>query len=329
MTKVTCEGFLDKQRRFKKSWRMHWFVLEGDQLLYFKDRERTSPRGLIDLGQTKYSIGPDAIYGTRPFRIILQTEHRSHILSADSEKYREYWLNNIEKAMRASLRRTFSINRSPSCNTLSDEEISNISAASSTDDILSDLISENSSENKSRCKEKLSDVYQSKTISQLSTNVNVFNDVQEISCNLNSNSNSINIADQSHISLIPMDSFDLIKTSSSSLLSASDSLGGSLSDDVLLATFNIDLNNLTIDSDNIDDVFNKNCSIFPPIPSLPHPRLELLSKSWFDEVRIFIAQHRDPDEIFETVKSSGNGDSNIEKLKAFLNRDENITALNS
>ncbi|XP_064370532.1 rho GTPase-activating protein 22-like [Dromaius novaehollandiae] len=40
-------GWLKKQRSIVKNWQQRWFVLRGDQLLYYKDEEETKPQGFI------------------------------------------------------------------------------------------------------------------------------------------------------------------------------------------------------------------------------------------------------------------------------------------
>ena len=37
-------GWLKKQRSIMKGWQQRWFVLRGDQLFYYKDKDETKPQ---------------------------------------------------------------------------------------------------------------------------------------------------------------------------------------------------------------------------------------------------------------------------------------------
>lgn len=41
---VLKEGWLKKQRSIMKNWQQRWFVLRGDQLFYYKDKDETKPQ---------------------------------------------------------------------------------------------------------------------------------------------------------------------------------------------------------------------------------------------------------------------------------------------
>lgn len=41
---VLKAGWLRKQRGIMKNWQPRWFVLRGDQLLYYKDKDETKPQ---------------------------------------------------------------------------------------------------------------------------------------------------------------------------------------------------------------------------------------------------------------------------------------------
>lgn len=41
---VLKEGWLKKQRSVMKSWQQRWFVLRGDQLFYYKDKDESKPQ---------------------------------------------------------------------------------------------------------------------------------------------------------------------------------------------------------------------------------------------------------------------------------------------
>lgn len=41
---VLKEGWLKRQRSIMKNWQQRWFVLRGDQLFYYKDKDETKPQ---------------------------------------------------------------------------------------------------------------------------------------------------------------------------------------------------------------------------------------------------------------------------------------------
>ena len=41
---VLKAGWLKKQRSIMKGWQQRWFVLRGDQLFYYKDKDETKPQ---------------------------------------------------------------------------------------------------------------------------------------------------------------------------------------------------------------------------------------------------------------------------------------------
>eukprot|EP00002_Diphylleia_rotans_P032435 TRINITY_DN6810_c0_g1_i2.p1 TRINITY_DN6810_c0_g1~~TRINITY_DN6810_c0_g1_i2.p1 ORF type:complete len:102 (+),score=16.43 TRINITY_DN6810_c0_g1_i2:43-348(+) len=43
------KGYLQKLGEHHKSWKLRWFVLEGDKLLYFKTADNTKPISYIHL----------------------------------------------------------------------------------------------------------------------------------------------------------------------------------------------------------------------------------------------------------------------------------------
>ncbi|XP_021107590.1 rho GTPase-activating protein 22 isoform X2 [Heterocephalus glaber] len=50
---VLKAGWLRKQRGIMKNWQQRWFVLCGDQLFYYKDKDETKPQGFISLQGTQ------------------------------------------------------------------------------------------------------------------------------------------------------------------------------------------------------------------------------------------------------------------------------------
>ncbi|XP_015998334.2 rho GTPase-activating protein 22 isoform X5 [Rousettus aegyptiacus] len=76
---VLKAGWLKKQRSIMKNWQQRWFVLCGDQLFYYKDKDETKPQGFIslqgmqvtellpgpeDMGKHLFEISP-GIFGQR------------------------------------------------------------------------------------------------------------------------------------------------------------------------------------------------------------------------------------------------------------------------
>ncbi len=59
---------------------------------------------------------------------------------------------------------------------------------------------------------------------------------------------------------------------------------------------------------------------FPPIQTLPNPRLEMRFDSPFDLIRRFLAHNRGPNEIFPVPRKSERGGKAISKLKLILSR---------
>ena len=83
-------------------------------------------------------------------------------------------------------------------------------------------------------------------------------------------------------------------------------------------------------SSNHDDVFagdneepeaETRQSQFPPIPNLPHPRIELTFRSAFDDIRLFLANNRDDNETYASRgRKKGHEGKAIHRLKIFLAR---------
>uniref|UniRef100_A0ACB8F7D2 Uncharacterized protein n=1 Tax=Sphaerodactylus townsendi TaxID=933632 RepID=A0ACB8F7D2_9SAUR len=53
-------GWLRKQRSLMKNWQLRWFVLQGNQLLYYKDEDEAKPQGFISLqGSQVHEVTPN------------------------------------------------------------------------------------------------------------------------------------------------------------------------------------------------------------------------------------------------------------------------------
>ena len=57
---------------------------------------------------------------------------------------------------------------------------------------------------------------------------------------------------------------------------------------------------------------------FPPVPPLPHPRMELTHRTAFDDIRLFLANNRKSDEVFPTPRRTQMRGKSIDQLKEFL-----------
>lgn len=44
LSPVLKAGWLKKQRSIMKNWQQRWFVLRGDQLFYYKDKDESKPQ---------------------------------------------------------------------------------------------------------------------------------------------------------------------------------------------------------------------------------------------------------------------------------------------
>ncbi|XP_063566170.1 rho GTPase-activating protein 22 isoform X14 [Gorilla gorilla gorilla] len=55
---VLKAGWLKKQRSIMKNWQQRWFVLRGDQLFYYKDKDEIKPQGFISLQGTQVTELP-------------------------------------------------------------------------------------------------------------------------------------------------------------------------------------------------------------------------------------------------------------------------------
>ncbi|XP_043553871.1 pleckstrin-2 [Chiloscyllium plagiosum] len=104
-TAVSREGFLVKRGHIVHNWKVRWFVLSKDQLLYYKiegGKKESRPRRIISLeGCTLYC--PCMDYENRPLVIKLKAKNSvEHFLEASSREQRDSWAADIQKMIRAS-----------------------------------------------------------------------------------------------------------------------------------------------------------------------------------------------------------------------------------
>ncbi|XP_042636591.1 rho GTPase-activating protein 22 [Orycteropus afer afer] len=113
---VLRAGWLKKQRSIMKNWQPRWFVLRGDQLFYYKDKEETKPQGFISLQGTQVTEllpGPEDP-GKHLFEISpggagerekMPANHEAFLLMASSQSDMEDWVRAIRRVIWAPLGR--------------------------------------------------------------------------------------------------------------------------------------------------------------------------------------------------------------------------------
>eukprot|EP00071_Canis_lupus_P033758 XP_022267315.1 rho GTPase-activating protein 22 [Canis lupus familiaris] len=111
---VLKEGWLKKQRSIMKNWQQRWFVLRGDQLFYYKDKDETKPQGFIslqgtrvtellpgpeDAGKHLFEIGPGGV----GLREKVPANPEALLLMASSQRDMEDWVQAIRRVIWAPL----------------------------------------------------------------------------------------------------------------------------------------------------------------------------------------------------------------------------------
>ncbi|XP_032288103.1 rho GTPase-activating protein 22 isoform X2 [Halichoerus grypus] len=111
---VLKEGWLKKQRSIMKNWQQRWFVLRGDQLFYYKDKDETKPQGFISLQGTRVTEllpGPEDP-GKHLFEISpggagerekVPATPEALLLMASSQRDMEDWVQAIRRVIWAPL----------------------------------------------------------------------------------------------------------------------------------------------------------------------------------------------------------------------------------
>uniref|UniRef100_A0A452UKA7 Rho GTPase activating protein 22 n=1 Tax=Ursus maritimus TaxID=29073 RepID=A0A452UKA7_URSMA len=107
---VLKEGWLKKQRSIMKNWQQRWFVLRGDQLFYYKDKDETKPQGFISLQGTRVTEllpGPEDT-GKHLFEISpggagerekVPASPEALLLLASSQRDMEDWVQAIRRVI--------------------------------------------------------------------------------------------------------------------------------------------------------------------------------------------------------------------------------------
>lgn len=111
---VLKAGWLRKQRSIMKNWQQRWFVLRGDQLLYYKDKDESKPQGFISLQGTQVTeLLPDPEDpGKHLFEITpggagerekVPANPEALLLMASSQRDMEDWVQAIRRVIWAPL----------------------------------------------------------------------------------------------------------------------------------------------------------------------------------------------------------------------------------
>uniref|UniRef100_A0A8C6S2U5 Rho GTPase activating protein 22 n=1 Tax=Nannospalax galili TaxID=1026970 RepID=A0A8C6S2U5_NANGA len=111
---VLKAGWLRKQRSIMKNWQQRWFVLRGDQLFYYKDKDESKPQGFISLqgtqvtellpdpedpGKHLFEISP----GGTGEREKVPANPEALLLMASSQRDMEDWVQAIRRVIWAPL----------------------------------------------------------------------------------------------------------------------------------------------------------------------------------------------------------------------------------
>ncbi|XP_069316416.1 rho GTPase-activating protein 22 isoform X2 [Eulemur rufifrons] len=111
---VLKAGWLRKQRSIVKSWQQRWFVLRGEHLFYYKDKDETKPQGFISLQGTQVTEllpGPEDP-GKHLFEISpggagerekVPANPEALLLMASSQRDMEDWVQAIRRVIWAPL----------------------------------------------------------------------------------------------------------------------------------------------------------------------------------------------------------------------------------
>eukprot|EP00301_Raphidiophrys_heterophryoidea_P016435 c2600_g1_i1.p1 GENE.c2600_g1_i1~~c2600_g1_i1.p1 ORF type:complete len:144 (-),score=5.10 c2600_g1_i1:341-772(-) len=91
-------GYMTKLGNVVRNWRRRWFVLSGNTLSYFKNREDTTPAGVIDLRYCRtVKVCMDNV--GRPYTLEVAIPNRTYYLSCDEEDEMNEWLGAISRAV--------------------------------------------------------------------------------------------------------------------------------------------------------------------------------------------------------------------------------------
>ncbi|XP_041363514.1 dual adapter for phosphotyrosine and 3-phosphotyrosine and 3-phosphoinositide-like isoform X1 [Gigantopelta aegis] len=88
------EGFLTKEGRYFKTWRTRWFLLQKNELKYYKEKTDKSPIRVLDLNTCR-ECSQDNSKKPKPFVFRLVFDWRTFYMSASSEQDMKEWINVI------------------------------------------------------------------------------------------------------------------------------------------------------------------------------------------------------------------------------------------
>ncbi|XP_077973704.1 uncharacterized protein LOC120347891 isoform X2 [Styela clava] len=107
--RVLRSGWLKKQGGMIKTWNERWFVLRGDVLFYYKDKEENKLLGTITLRGNEVVDHPNKMNEPNKyfFEIIpggdkenLSKNHNSYMMSTTTQNDKEEWLRVMKKVMK-------------------------------------------------------------------------------------------------------------------------------------------------------------------------------------------------------------------------------------
>jgi len=94
-------GWLEKRGKVRKSWTKRYFVLQNNELKYFKsDRPTERSQGRILLDGCSVEIAPESKYGRKfCFELNAPLQNRVFVIVADNGTSLQEWMNAIRRAM--------------------------------------------------------------------------------------------------------------------------------------------------------------------------------------------------------------------------------------
>ncbi len=77
------------------SWQKRWFRIEGDKLVYYKDREDLEHLGWIDMSESRVMRAPAD--EPDPFVFVLESSGRRYVLKASKKEHYNLWCDTLDK----------------------------------------------------------------------------------------------------------------------------------------------------------------------------------------------------------------------------------------
>jgi len=113
------QGFMNKQGAVRKSWKMRWFVLQRNMLLYFKAQNQKKPLGVLDIVGSIFDdklVDPSkknvsfSLVVPKSFTAEKQYRNRAYIFVTKTEQEKEEWVKELQKfTMQGVSRRMFTM----------------------------------------------------------------------------------------------------------------------------------------------------------------------------------------------------------------------------